>query len=740
MEKIKKIRTGYIVFLLISLVLIFVLTLHTPTVVPEKEEEPEAEPVLPEAPKLSAMTVEGESIVFSPDVFYYEVELAEGNPRIPRVGAETSDENTEISIYQAYFAKGAGEASAKVFLENEDGRSTYEVKFKKNVNKGFVLQYDDRYTFTPGYTLKEGEKFTFKAESEAKNVSVDENGVIRAVGVADTPSTVYAYLGEYQVGSVTVTKTEKAIIDMFIVAGQGNAAGEGGDVALSIKPLLGTVYTAELDDRSYAMRDMSAGRKGFTPAFAEKWHSLTGNKTLFVQTALSEVSVTQWTESGEAYAMAKKHIDHYKGMLTAEDSFYELNKVFCVWLHGEWDIAQGMTSDDYMKHFTNFYEALKRDYSPEMTAIIPVRSSLLNNSTLKIEPVCAAQYMLCNRYEDLRIITRLTETASIENGFLNEDDLYYNQNGYNSIGVDAAENLFNCFSAETDKTVKSIEVYGNTHEEKLENGQKVIVNKDEYIRTVAVVSPLYAEKTTVNVYCDNNELNYTDGGLIGISENNKDGKDSNIDFCCGDVKVSIVVQVAYENNGFSGEKMSYVWDFDSYGSTEGENGFAVSARSEADGIVLDGGILTAKNRSADLVFEKAVELYSTKDWYIEWNGKISDNGILLGKEYSTKGYIYLAPFADNMGNSIRLVDNDGKTFYLPYEDTAESTKEMNCWKITYIKQTETLVLSRNGKVISQCETDGEFSFTFTNLLGRYGSENVNYCYTGSLDNLKIRMG
>lgn len=735
MQKLKKIRFGYILFLLLSLGVILFITMYQPN---KETEAPKYEPAPPEAPRLSSLGAIGETLDFESEVRYYEIKVPGGNPYVPQIWANAVSADTELKIYQAFFAKDSNEASARVYLDDGKYQNSYEVRFIKDVSKGFVLQYDDRYTFTPKYALKEGEVFTFSVESGDGNVTVDQSGTVRAVGVSNNPSVVKAYVGDKLVDSFNVTKTLKATLNMFIVAGQGNAAGEGGNVEESLKPLAGTAYTVELDDRTFEMKDLSVGRKGFTPALASQWYSYTSEKALFVQTAVSDVSITEWTQTGEAYKMALTRIDYFKNKFAQEDYPYTLNKVFCIWLHGEWDIAHGMKAEEYIYYFNDFYAGLNADISLDMTAVIPVRASLTKGDSQQhtIASVCSAQYMLGNTYEELRIITRLPDNASVENGMVGEGNLYYTQNGYNELGKDSAFNLYNCYSSDTDKSVRAIELFGNTHEDLFEYGETVVLKKDESIRTVAVVSPLYAETTQVKVSFDEKMLSYSNGGTVGIAEEN-DGTSAEMLFSCGDVDFKFNIKYIVDDITEQTNANSFIWDFYDLNESTGANNLSLSEKSVADQYTITDGVITSANRQVDFVLATPVELTSEFDWSIEWTGLLNDNSIILGNSFATKGYIYLAPFAQNMGYSVRLVDDNGQTFYLPYGEHAESNRAMNSWKIAYVRESKTISLYLNGAVVSEYVAENPFSFSFTNIFGRYGSDNVNYCFAGSLDNLKI---
>ena len=691
-----------------------------------------------ELPVLNDISVLGENIEFLPDKTVYEVKIPMGNPIIPNVSANAED-GIDFSVYQAYRTEGNDTFSAKIYLDDGKAKNEYEIKFVQDESKGLILQYDDEYKFTPEYQLKDGEKFVFSVDKNDV-VKVNENGIVKVIGVSEEPITVNALVGENVVDTLSITKTEKALLNVFIIAGQGNAAGVGGDAETSEKTLPGTAYTVELNDRTNEMKDLSSGRAGFTPALAKKWYGLTGEKVLFLQTAISDVSIKKWASEGEAYSVALDRIELFKEKLNNEDSPYSVKRTVVFWLQGEWDISEGMSSEDYIKCFMDFHNNIKEDSGAELTAIIPVRSSLVTDKEASyIEPVCAAQYQLSNLYDDIIIVSRLSEMASIENGYVQNGNLYYTQNGYNSIGVDCAENLFGYIGKEDNRFVQKIELFGKTHGENIENGSTVQLKTNQSMCTVAVVSPLYAKGVNVSVKYDDKLVNYTSGGVISIAKENTGLSPAQILYECGGVKFVLNVTFVDEEEIKETKKVTYTWEFDDL-SEKNKNNIKLSEKSSADGYELKNGEIILKDRKADFSLDKPIELSSDCDWQISWKGTLSDNGILFGKEYDTKSFIYLAPYAEVIKYSIRLVDDTGSTLYLPYEKFADKNKSKSEWEIVYKNSEKTITLYCEGEAVSSVNVESDFKFTFTNMFGRYGSDKVNYCYVGSVDYIKVNIG
>ncbi len=318
--------------------------------------------------------------------------------------------------------------------------------------------------------------------------------------------------------------------------------------------------------------------------------------------------------------------------------------------------------------------------------------------------------------------------------------MYYTQRGYNELGKDIAFNIFSCFNYETEKTPRAIDVFGKTHERLYKYGETVTIEKNEELRTVAVMTPLYADKNEIFVTYNDKLIKYSDGGVITRAEENTALETAEICFKCGNIEFKFKVAFTDKENELPQKSVVYLWEFDSMNTTEQTNMLTLSERSNAESYILQDSKLISDNRQADFLLENKTVLTNETNWDIEWKGQINDNSIILGGDFSTKGYIYLAPFASNMNHSVRMVDDEGQTFYLAYNEYVEANREENVWRINYNKESGTITFYSNGLVISKATAEKPFKFTLSNLFGRYGSDNVNYCYTGVLDWLRIAVG
>ncbi|MBO4770031.1 MAG: hypothetical protein J5563_04550 [Clostridia bacterium] len=369
------------------------------------------------------------SIDFSSDKTEYTVLIPDGRPSVPSVSVE-GDGNWRV--FQAFIPDSGKSGKATVIA----GDKTYYINFVKDISRGFVLQYDDRYSFVPDYKAEDGENIEYFS-TDSGVLSVDEYGTVVAKALSDRPVTVTASLDGTVIDSLTVDKVIKAPLNIFLIIGQSNAYGyhdvpEGtdketyfaGQKSLCDCPAPGTVYCDDIgnsyDDVFYSgWYDLSSGRNGFSPSLGKEWYRLTGEKTLMLQTALGSMPIEAWTPDGDlkcfgidCYWETVGKFTSYRSELEKPESCYTLNHVFAFWLQGEtceeylyspetfyWNkngmadyayvgdwynvndprVPKGLkliTADEYYTLFLDMYRGFENSIGLEYMAILPVRSMM----------------------------------------------------------------------------------------------------------------------------------------------------------------------------------------------------------------------------------------------------------------------------------------------------------------------------------------------------------------------------
>lgn len=420
--------------------------------------------------KLTNLTLDDNNyaLSFNKNKTDYTVYLPEGHPAVPRIEAEAADGLT-VEIQQAYIPEGKTEGTAYAVVSNGDGKTTtYTVKFVKKDSFGFVLQFDDRYTFVPKYTLKSGESFTFESSNTAV-LTVNEAGVMTAVKRTDKAVTVTARVGETVVDTLTVNRIERAHINLFFITGQSNGQGcydtvnydgttetEGNEWMIPYKDQLaavekiggeGRVYSYDVHPRAenireglpeaYTLYDMNNYQKqGHSAPIGRAYYDLTGEKVLFLQSAWSGAPIESWLdpdryEEAGGYGVATRNFyqttkDGYNKLMALISADYEVICKANFWCQGEtamssyydksisnyifssnasYDVTKLITDETYYEYFMRIDKDMRTDYGLDYNGIMFTKTKGAATDT-EIVPIVSAYFALVNNNDGIFTATR----------------------------------------------------------------------------------------------------------------------------------------------------------------------------------------------------------------------------------------------------------------------------------------------------------------------------------------------
>ena len=382
---------------------------------------------------------------FDSGTYEYTVAIPAGNPRLPRISA-SADGDIAVTVLQPMRAPEASEAIGKVKLASGEQKAEYTIKFRQDPSLGFVLSYDDRYTFCPEYSGKGKIKFTSSDESV---LTVSEDGTIHAIALSDTPVSISAKVCRTTLGTLTVDRVERAPLNIFYATGQSNSRGsydQGIDrpteqLKMAHAPLGNTYFmyvdpnTGEFStDEIYDFGDTI--RSGFHGALTKRWYELTGEKTLMVICACDGVAIHSWAEDGRMYGYAKTVSAAVEALYSAPDSPFEINRRGFFWTHGEtqmvrwYERGKGYVQDskrllwdnEYYDRFIAIRNNMINDLKVDFGAIVLVRANRNRASAQSIElgmltdllPIRAAQYAVNNTTDaTLFIASRVGDYAKM---------------------------------------------------------------------------------------------------------------------------------------------------------------------------------------------------------------------------------------------------------------------------------------------------------------------------------------
>ena len=772
---------------------------------------------------LNSLTLDDDNyaLTYTKNKTDYTVYLPEGHPAVPRIEATAADGLT-VEVQQAYIPDGETEGTAYAVVSNGEGKSaTYTVKFVKTESVGFVLQFDDRYTFTPDYKLKDGESFTYES-SNTTVLTVDGNGLMTAVKRSYFPITVTAKVGDTVVDTLVIDRIEKAHVNLFFITGQSNGQGcydtvnydgttetEGNEwmvpyaTQLSLVEKIGgegRVYSYDVHPRAenvkaglpeaYTFYDMNNYQKqGHSAPLGKAYYDLTGEKVVFLQSAWSGAPIESWLdpdryEEAGGYGIATRNFyqttkDGYEKLTAILASDYEIILKANFWCQGctamtayydksisnyifsgnaDFDNSKLITDKTYYEYFMRIDRDMREDYGLDYNGIMFTKTKGEATDNI-IVPIISAHFGLVNNNENIFTATRTfieiatqykTGDPTKEGyGFMGTDGAkgnHYNQIGYNYHGKEAANNLFGVVYKPFE-TAKDIELIDNDGLTRLDSEDSFEIMATASYRLGALPLPHYIDEnitwTTSNKYVATvDEYGVVRGVAAGnavITATTDSGKQKS-------VNVSV-----YETEA---EKVEYHWEFNDLTDSVGDNDLTLNAGNYS---LTETGYKSI-SASADLIradfaFTTPIELNSSMDWSIEWKGYIQGGSTFLGQLSSdptstdeTKGHIYCSPYA-NWGSeaspkyAIKFKPDNRSQILLAYTDYNTAMMEMNCWKIEYSAESNTmkLLLSQDDGAnwTETCSvTAGEFTFNAEALFGRT-RQNGQYNFNGELDYLKV---
>ncbi len=482
-----------------------------------------------DAPRLNSILVDGEPLEqFNPKRKQYKALIPSGRPRMPVITA-TADEDVEIEVLRPTANDNEDTAVGVIIAKKGNSSTEYKLILQKDVSLGFVLQYEDRYYFHP---------FNAKTEYTSSHpdiISVDEDGMLRALRVSSTPVTVTAHTEEKgeMTESITVNSVIRAQINIFLITGQSNASGtldggidREGEMAKCDAPIEGTCFCldAKNDDGSGEIYDLSRGRIGFSAPLGRRWYELTGEKCMMIQSAVGGSPIEKWIP-GYPYGsnLLERCLTAYRRVVaefTSPDSPFEIYRKGYFWCQGEtgqkhlykdgkwhWNSPVTMSYSEYFDKFFMYHNAVCECCSIDFGGIVLVRTlySMASRENQRagtmsdLVPVRSAQYAINNTTPStLLIVSRICDFGDTKNGFpakrgfgyFGNENLHYTQTGYNAQGREIAENTFASMSAGVDRSPSSLEILGPDGKP-MNTFDTIRLKRGEEFRLAAITLPLY---------------------------------------------------------------------------------------------------------------------------------------------------------------------------------------------------------------------------------------------------------
>jgi hypothetical protein len=241
---------------------------------------------------------------------------------------------------------------------------------------------------------------------------------------------------------------------LFLVAGQSNAVGMG-DSTLSVLCKPGTAF--EYRETTHSLvpltdpvgenhLDFESARTGSAwPAFAQRFHELTGQPVVIVPAARGGSSghakaelnnYGTWAENGKLFTQAIAKTNRALALTG-------LPLEGIVWLQGERDAnainAGQLTEAEYQQSLEQVIERFRNAFGKQVPFFIVQTGFYRNHSRAGFEAVRRVQQRVAD--EETGICLAYDQTGDFEARGWMKDDIHYSQLGLNEIGKSVAESM-----------------------------------------------------------------------------------------------------------------------------------------------------------------------------------------------------------------------------------------------------------------------------------------------------------
>ncbi|MCR5406471.1 MAG: hypothetical protein K6E88_06770 [Lachnospiraceae bacterium] len=262
----------------------------------------------------------------------------------------------------------------------------------------------------------------------------------------DSEEEVKAVIDEQD--KVLRTEDGRIIVDLIMFMGQSNMSGTGGNAKYAPKVPEGhgyefraisdptRLYPLEEPFGLYenvpgAIEDMPIAKNGsLVSAFANKYYEITGVPVVAVSASSGGRDTDFW--------MSKKVVDDFserqkRAQVWLESNDYYIRKQYVIWLQGESDAEDGLTTEQYNQNMDNIIRPLFIGGVQKVFMITPGRTITGKHF---YDSIVYAQINMCRDSGYYALATTVLNSVSTE---YMVDEFHYNQSVLNVTGSEAAE-------------------------------------------------------------------------------------------------------------------------------------------------------------------------------------------------------------------------------------------------------------------------------------------------------------
>ena len=246
--------------------------------------------------------------------------------------------------------------------------------------------------------------------------------------------------------SILRTDDGRIIVDLVMFMGQSNMSGTGGNASYApeVREGHGYEFRAISDptrlypikepfgiNENDAISDAAIGKKGsMVSAFANKYYELTGVPIVAVSASAGGRDTNFFMSTP---VMADFSERQKRAQVWLESNNYHIRKQYVIWLQGESDAEDGMTSEQYNQNMDNIIRPLFIGGLQKVFMITPGRTL---TGKYYFDNIVYSQINMCRTSGYYALATTVLNSVSTE---YMVDEFHYNQSVLNIVGTEAAE-------------------------------------------------------------------------------------------------------------------------------------------------------------------------------------------------------------------------------------------------------------------------------------------------------------
>lgn len=315
-----------------------------------------------------------------------------------------------------------------------------------------TLQPEQEEVLVSENNEKPQEEAALKEPEEDKDPTMMNVDIEEAVSYSSIPASIEEVEEDNVVmdeeDNVLRTEDGKIVVDLIMFMGQSNMSGTGGNVkyAPAVPEGHGYEFRAISDPtRLYpieepfglyentpgAIEDMPIAKNGsLVSSFINKYYDLTKVPVVAVSASSGGRDTDFW--------MSKKVVDDFserqkRAQVWLESNNYHIRKQYVLWLQGESDAEDGLTTEQYNQNMDNIIRPLFIGGVQKVFIITPGRTLTGKNF---YDSIVYAQINMCRTSGYYALATTVLNSVSTEYMI---DEFHYNQSVLNVVGEEAAE-------------------------------------------------------------------------------------------------------------------------------------------------------------------------------------------------------------------------------------------------------------------------------------------------------------